>query len=176
MTPGKTTILGIEVPSTDLLFLSVVGFHVVVGLVCVIAGTIAMLSPKTAGRHPRFGTLYYWCLAAVFASATALAVVRWADDYHLFFLGVLSFTAASLGRTARRSRWSGWLPMHIIGMGLSYILLLTAFYVDNGKSLPLWRDLPDWAMWVLPAAIGVPILIHALLRHPLVRQASFRER
>ena len=26
-------------------------------------------------------------------------------------------------------------------MGLSYILLLTAFYVDNGKSLPLWKDL-----------------------------------
>ena len=176
MTPGKTLIFGIEVPSTDPLFLTVVGFHVVVGIVCVVTGAIAMLSPKTPGRHPRFGTLYYWCLAAVCASATSLSVVRWADDYHLFILGALSFTAASLGRTARRRRWSGWIPMHIIGMGLSYILLLTAFYVDNGKSLPLWRELPDWAMWALPAVVGIPILVHALLRHPLVRQAAMHRR
>jgi len=27
-------------------------------------------------------------------------------------------------------------------MGVSYIVLLTAFYVDNGKSLPLWKELP----------------------------------
>jgi hypothetical protein len=56
-------------------------------------------------------------------------------------------------------------------MGLSYIVLLTAFYVDNGKSLPLWRELPHWAFWVLPSALGAPILMHALLHHPLVRQA-----
>jgi hypothetical protein len=56
------------------------------------------------------------------------------------------------------------------GMGISYILLLTAFYVDNGKSLPVWRELPALAFWLLPAAIGAPILINALLRHPLVRR------
>jgi len=54
-------------------------------------------------------------------------------------------------------------------MGLSYILLLTAFYVDNGKSLPLWRDLPTIAYWLVPAAAGVSVLLHALLRHPLAR-------
>jgi hypothetical protein len=35
-----------------------------------------MLSPKAPGRHPAFGTIYYWCLAVVFASATALAIMR----------------------------------------------------------------------------------------------------
>jgi hypothetical protein len=54
-------------------------------------------------------------------------------------------------------------------MGLSYILLLTAFYVDNGKSLPLWKELPPIAYWLLPAAVGMPLIIHALLRHPLAR-------
>jgi len=54
--------------------------------------------------------------------------VRWAEDYHLFILGALSFGAASLGRTARRQRWRNWLKLHITGMGLSYIFLLTAFY------------------------------------------------
>jgi hypothetical protein len=53
------------------------------------------------------------------------------------------------------------------GMGLSYILMLTAFYVDNGKNLPLWRELPQWAFWMLPAGIGLPVMVYALLRHPL---------
>jgi hypothetical protein len=166
-----TVVLGIEVPSTDPRFLTIVGLHVLVGLACVITGAIAMLSPKRSGRHPRAGTIYYWCLSAVFVSATALSMMRWAENYHLFALGVLSFAAASVGRTARRQRWPEWASAHIAGMGLSYVLLLTAFYVDNGKSLPLWRELPQWAFWVLPSALGAPIIMYALLRHPVVHQS-----
>jgi hypothetical protein len=51
-------------------------------------------------------------------------------------------------------------------------LLLTAFYVDNGKSLPLWRWLPPIAYWLLPAAVGVPLIVRAFLRHPLARRPS----
>jgi hypothetical protein len=42
--------------------------------------------------------------------------------------------------------------------------MLTAFYVDNGKNLPLWRELPVIAFWILPSAIGVPLILYALLR------------
>jgi hypothetical protein len=129
-----------------------------------------MLSPKRSGRHPTFGTIYYWGLVVVFVSATGLSVVRWAEDYHLFILGLLAFIAASVGRAARRQRWPRWARVHITGMGLSYILLLTAFYVDNGKSLPLWRDLPSITYWLLPAAVGLPLIVYALLRHPLARR------
>lgn len=168
MTPdGTTIVLGIPIPSTSPIFLTVVALHVLVGLVCVVAGAAAMLSPKRAGRHPTFGTIYYWGLVVVFLSATGLSVVRWAEDYHLFILGLLGVVAASLGRAARRRRWRGWVRLHITGMGLSYILLLTAFYVDNGKSLPLWRDLPPIAYWLLPAAVGLPLIAYALIRHPL---------
>jgi hypothetical protein len=60
-------------------------------------------------------------------------------------------------------------------MGTSYILLLTAFYVVNGKSLPLWRALPSITYWFLPAAIGFPLIVRALVWHPLARipQPSF---
>ena len=92
-----TTVAGIEIPSTSPIFLAGVAFHVAVGLCAVIAGIIAMLSGIAPGHHPTFGTIYYWSLSAVVVSATALAVVRWADDYHLFVLGVLAFTAATLG-------------------------------------------------------------------------------
>jgi hypothetical protein len=43
-------------------------------------------------------------------------------------------------------------------MGSSYILLLTAFYVDNGKNLPVWRELPQIAFWLVPGAIAFPIV------------------
>jgi hypothetical protein len=172
MTGEKTLVAGIEIPSTSPVFLTVVGLHVLVGLACVILGMAAMLSAKRPGRHPKFGTIYYWCLAAVFVSATGLSVARWAENYHLFVLGVLTFAAATLGREARRRRWRGWVRVHIGGMGLSYILLLTAFYVDNGKSLPLWNELPPIAYWLLPGAVGLPIIVHALLRHPLARRAK----
>ena len=68
MAPDTITVAGIEMPSVSPLFLAVVGFHVVVGAVAVIAGIAAMLSKKQPGRHPRFGTVYFWCLSAVFAS------------------------------------------------------------------------------------------------------------
>jgi hypothetical protein len=172
MTEGMTNLAGIEIPSTDPVFLTVVVTHILLGLACTISGAIAMLSQKRAGRHPRYGMIYFWCLFGVFLTATSLAAVRWAEDYHLFALGALSIAAAYLGRRARRQRWHNWVRLHITGMGASYILLLTAFYVDNGKSLPLWKELPPIAYWLLPAAVGIPLIIRALLRHPLARQAS----
>jgi len=168
MGDGITYFAGIEVPSTHPAFLAVVAIHVLLGLACVVTGAVAMLSQKRAGRHPRYGTIYFWCLAGVFLTAGGLAAVRWAQDYHLFILGALSFAAACFGREARRRRWRGWVRLHISGMGTSYVLLLIAFYVDNGKSLPLWRELPPVAYWLLPAAVGIPLIVRALLWHPLV--------
>jgi len=171
VTVGDTTVVaGIPIPSTSPIFLAIVSLHVLFGLTCVVAGATAMASPKRRGRHPTSGTIYYWCLVAVFVSASALAVVRWAEDYHSFVLGLLAVAAAYLGRAARR--WPGWVRLHIAGMGLSYILLLTAFYVDNGESLPLWEELPPIAYWSPPGAIGLPLIIRAVFRHPLARQSA----
>jgi hypothetical protein len=162
-----TDILGIQIPSTDPVFLTIVGFHVLLGIACVIAGAGAMLSAKARGRHSRFGVIYFWPVAVVFASATVLSAIRWEEDYHLFVLGLLSFMSAMFGRSAARWHWPRWPRLHLTGMGSSYILMLTAFLVDNGKFLPLWRELPPLALWFIPAAIGLPFLVHALLRHPV---------
>jgi hypothetical protein len=56
----------------------------------------------------------------------------------------------------------------VTGMGLSYIVLLTAFYVDNGKSLPVWKDFSPIVYWLAPGVVGLPLMIWALLRHPVV--------
>ena len=72
---------------------------------------------------------------------------------------------ASAGRAARHGLWHDWVTWHITGMGLSYIALLTAFYVDNGKSLPLWKELPPISYWVIPAAVGLPLIARALRQY-----------
>lgn len=168
---GVTAVAGIPIPSTAPVFLTIVGIHVLLGLACVVTGLVAMLSRKGRGRHSRFATIYFWCLSGVVATASALAFVRWSEDYPLFILGALSFTAACVGRRAIRQKWPSWAGLHVVGMGGSYILLVTAFYVDNGKSLPLWRELPQFAFWVLPALLGFPIVAYALRAHPVVSAA-----
>ena len=170
MTDAMTNVAGIEIPSTDPIFLAIVGVHILLGLTCVTTGAIAMLSPKRPGRHPHYGTIYFWCLAGIFLTAGGLATMRWAEDYHLFVLGTLAFAAACFGRQARRRRWRNWARLHITGMGASYVFLLVAFYVDNGQQLPIWKDLPHVTYWLLPVAIGIPLIVRALLWHPLVRQ------
>jgi len=168
---AQISVAGIPVPSNSPAFMGLVGLHILFGLACVVSGIVAMLSDKRPGRHPMFGTIYYRCLAVVFVSATALSAMRWTEDYYLFILGALSFLSATLGRTARRRRWRDWATVHISGMGVSYVLLLTAFYVDNGKNLPLWRYLPTLAYWLLPSAVGLPLIGWALVRHPIARRS-----
>jgi hypothetical protein len=169
---NSINVAGLEIPSDSPIFLAALAVHVLAGLSCAGAGVVAMLSRKRPGRHPRFGTIYYYCLTIVFASAAILSAMRWAEDYHLFILGALYFGTASVGRIAIRLRWRNWIRLHITCMGLSYILLLTAFYVDNGKNLPLWNKLPPIAFWLLPGAVGIPFIVRALLRHPLVQRSK----
>jgi uncharacterized membrane protein len=135
-----TVVLGIPIPSTDPVLLAVVGVHVIFGLAAVIAGTLAMLSKKRRGRHSKVGTIYFWFLFVIFVTMSTLSFMRWAENYHLFVLGALSFVSACFGRTAVRWRWRQWPRLHLTGMGASYIFMLTAFYVDNGKNLPLWKE------------------------------------
>jgi hypothetical protein len=58
--------------------------------------------------------------------------------------------------------------LHISGMSLSYVVMLIAFYVDNGKQLPIWKDLPHFAYWLLPLVAAAPLIVWALLWHPMV--------
>ena len=173
MSDCTTLFAGIAIPSCDGFFLAItIGLHIPLGLCCVMAGAAAMLSNKGRGKHSAFGMVYFWSLAGLFASATVLSVMRWAENYHLFVLGTLSFVSAWLARQALRRRWPHWIRLHLCGMGFSYVLMLIAFYVDNGKQLPLWKDLPHFTYWLLPLVIGLPLILRALLRHPLARQRS----
>jgi hypothetical protein len=163
------TIDGFEIPYNGTLFLVVLAIHIAAGLNCVISGIFAMLAEKQKGLHPKSGRIYYWGIWIVFITAAWIAIVRWKEDYHLFILGTISFVTAYFGRMALKRQWNKWPIYHITGMGLSYIFLLIAFYVDNGRFLPIWKELNPMIYWLLPLAIGIQILIRTLIRHPLSR-------
>jgi lysylphosphatidylglycerol synthetase-like protein (DUF2156 family) len=162
------------VAGTGPVFLAFLAIHVPAGLAAVISGALAATAPKRRGRHTRAGTVYYWAITVVFATATAMAAIRPARDWYLALLGAFAFALAVAGRDYRRHparrpwrRWPGHIP-HILAMGSSYTVLLTAFYVDNGKNLPLWDRLPTAAYWALPALVATPVIARsaARYRHP----------
>jgi len=156
-------ILGDEVGSTAPAFLAVLAVHVLAGLTAVIAGAVAALARKGSPRHVRAGRWYYRAITAVFATAAALAAMRWAQDRYLLLLGTVAFTAATSGYLHRRRHRPGDTG-HIAGMGIGYTAMLTAFYVDNGPHLPLWDRLPALAFWLLPSAIAAPLIVRAITR------------
>lgn len=163
-------IQGFQIPSNAPLFLVILGIHVLAGLTCVVTGVFAMLSKKQHGFHSKSGNIYYKSLWVMFITASVIAILRWKEDYYLFILGLIAFCVAFTGRRAVKNQWPKWSIIHITGMGLSYIFLLTAFYVDNGKFLPVWKDFYPWVYWVLPGAVGIPIILITLFRHPLSKK------
>jgi hypothetical protein len=152
-------ILGDQVGSSASAFLAL---HVIAGLTAVITGAAAALTRKGSPRHIRAGRRFYRAITVVFATATALSVMRWRQDYYLFIIGAVAFTAATIDEHRRRHRPGD--TGHIAGMGIGYTAMLTAFYVDNGPHLPLWDRLPVLTFWLLPAAIATPLIIRAVIR------------
>ena len=156
-------ILGDQVGSTAPVFLAFLAIHILAGLTAVTTGAIAALTRKGSPRHIRAGRCFYRAIAVVFATATALAVMRWRQDYYLVIIGAVAFTAATIGYQHRRRRHPSDTG-HITGMGIGYTAMLTAFYVDNGPHLPLWDRLPTLAFWLLPSAVAAPFIARAVIR------------
>lgn len=156
-------ILGDQVGSTAPVFLAFLSIHVIAGLTAVITGAIAALTRKGSPRHTRSGRWFYRAITVVFATAIALAIMRWRQDYYLVIIGAIAFTAATIGYQHRRHHRPGDAG-HIAGMGIGYTAMLTAFYVDNGPHLPLWDHLPTLAFWLLPSAIAAPLIARAIIR------------
>jgi hypothetical protein len=148
-------------------FTGVLACHIAAGLTCVVTGVLAMTAAKRPGRHTTAGTVYVCSLAVVAASATVMALLRFARDWPLLLIALVAAGADGLGYLARRRRWHGWPRVHLLGMSGSYIALLTGFYVDNGPQLPLWDRLPTIAFWLLPSLIGVPLVARAMARRHL---------
>jgi hypothetical protein len=160
--------------------------HVLAGLTTGVTGVMAFRAPKRRGRHLRWGKCYLWAYAVVFLTAIILSVQRWPTDAYLFALATVGYGLALGGYGARRFRrkpflvcvlGKQWIVAHIVGVIGSYVVLWTAFYVDNAHLIPGLNRLPSLIFWVLPTALGIPFIVLSLSRfaskegrHPFNRE------
>jgi hypothetical protein len=147
--------------------------HALAGLTTGVTGVVAFSVPKGPARHHRWGKRYLWAYTVVFLTATILSVQRWGADAYLFGLALLGYSVALAGYGARRFRHTSWLRRllgdwwviaHLSGMIASYVVLWTAFYVDNAHLFPGLNRLPTITFWVAPALIAVPFLVNSIAR------------
>lgn len=146
--------------------------HALAGLLTGVIGVITFSRPKRSERHPTWGVRYLWAYTVVFLTAIMLSVQHWPADASLFFLATLGYAFALEGYVARRFRSTLWLRVlgkqwvvaHIIGMIGSYVVLWTAFYVDNAHLIPGLKQLPTFTFWVLPTLVSLPFLVVSLSR------------
>jgi len=155
---------GLPIPHAGPVFTVLLGGHIAAGLTAVVAGALAATALKRPGRHPRAGRVYLWALGTVVTTAAAMTAIRWPADIHLLAIALAAGLLGGYGYLARRRPRPGWATRHAIGLGGSYIALLTGFYVDNGPHLPLWDRLPDPAFWLLPSIVGAPLIRLAVHR------------
>jgi hypothetical protein len=164
--------LGLPIPDAGPVFTAALAVHIPSGMTAVIAGALAATARKRPGRHPRAGRVYLWALGSVFSTATLMAIIRWREDAHLLALAAVALGLGRFGFGAHRRHRPGWPARHAIGMGGSYTVLLTGFYVDNGAFLPLWDRLPPISYWLLPNIVGVPLIWLALQRFRAVQESG----
>jgi len=163
----QTDLLGIPIPSTDKVFLTFVVIHIFISLGAVVSGAGAMLSNKSTRRHSFFGRFYLKTMLSSFGTVIILSIMRWPQNIHLLSIGFFAASFTYMGYRMSKSKRKNWTRLHTILMGFSYTLLLTGFYVDNGKNLPFWNRFPQLFFWIFPVSVGIPIIVWALLRHPL---------
>jgi hypothetical protein len=158
--------------------------HVWAGLATGITGVGAFRAPKLQRQHHRWGKACLWAYTVVFLTATMLTFQRWKADGYLFFLALAGYGLTLTGYGVRRfhqhpwvKRLLGkqWVVAHSIGMISSYIVLWTAFYVDNAHLFPGMNRLPQPTFWVLPTLIGLPFLILSIIRFAPQAMASSPE-
>ena len=147
--------------------------HALAGLTTGVIGVLAFRAPKRRGRHHQWGTRYLWAYTVVFLTATILSLQRMPVDAYLLVLATLGYGLALCGYAARRFRQESlvrrmvgkqWVVAHIIGVIGSYMVLWTAFYVDNAHLIPGLKELPPLTFWVLPTLIALPFLVVSLSR------------
>lgn len=141
------------------------GVHITAGTIGLLLGPLALAVPKRAGWHPRLGVAYQGAVAVMTASTLGLAALAPGRLWWLGLIAVATEAAALAGWAVRRRHSSGWLGWHIRLMCGSYLSFVTAALVVNWAS-PL--------AWVLPTAVGTPLIIRAVQRatHPSIRPST----
>lgn len=153
-----------------MLFLATAAVHVSFGIAAAATGAGAMWARKAVGAHPRWGATYLWLMGGVVLTAFVLMAILPCENFPAFVVSLAAIPSAFVGRRARRRGREGSMRVHAAGMGLSYVLLVTAFSVE--AQTPPWNMVPDGPFWVFPSLIGMPLIARSLTQHALLRRST----
>jgi hypothetical protein len=131
--------------------------HNLMGTGALLLGPLAMLARKEQGFHTRVGEIYHALVLGVCITAAALAILGWDRSAAFLPIAIGSYAFALAGYVAAKVRFSGWLRIHVVGQGGSYIAMTTALLVVNLGRGSFWA-------WVLPTLVGTPLIAWAICR------------
>jgi hypothetical protein len=115
-----------------------------------------------ARRHSSRGrvlTAYLWAVFATCLTAVVVSLLDWSRLWWLVPIAVLSYLLALVGYVAVRRGRPKWVGAH--GLGGSYIALVTALLVVSAGDISTTAEI---VAWILPAAVGVPLIVRAHTR------------
>ena len=134
--------------------------HVASGAAALALGPVALLAAVQRRRGAAvLRDAYHWVVLVVCATATVVSVLAWARLWWLVPIGAFSYGLALAGYLGSRNHWPLWMRAH--AWGGSYIALVTALLVVSVRGVSTALEV---AAWILPAAIGVPLIVRAHTR------------
>jgi hypothetical protein len=127
--------VGVVEPPSVSAFSFLLATHIALGSLGIFMGPVAMFSRKVPGFHPRIGETYHWVMFGVCLTAGAMAILDWERLRMFLPIALGSYAFALVGYLAAKLRFSGWLRVHVIGQGGSYIAMMTALFVVNWEAV-----------------------------------------
>ncbi|MBK6264467.1 hypothetical protein JKA74_05410 [Marivirga sp. S37H4] len=115
--------------------------HAIAGLVTLIAGIGAMVSPKRLKVHRPFGKIFYYTMWYVVVTAFALSLLK--TNYFLFMVGILVFYTNVMGFRSLQlykskvisvgwKEWGVWAFTVVLLVGVHiYIIVHSGFQTDG---------------------------------------------
>ncbi|WP_299039052.1 DUF2306 domain-containing protein [uncultured Pseudokineococcus sp.] len=131
--------------------------HVVAGGLGLLLGPVVMALPKRRDRHGLAGRVYVPVAVVMTTTALGLFALDPGRLWGLALIAAATLVTALSGASLARRRPRGWVPAHIRLMGASYLSFVTAFLLTQWSS-PL--------AWILPTAVGTPLMALAVSRLP----------
>lgn len=146
------------------LYVTLLIIHITAGFFCLVFGALAASTRKRNGNHTISGEVYHFSYLIVFLTAVAMAIMKWSELAYLFYIALFSYGLALYGYLSRKRLWPKWIYHHISGMLGSYIGVITAVLVVNGKAVSALTGIPPLLLWFIPTIIGTPIIRMVIAR------------
>ncbi len=154
-----------ETKFAETIFKIFLALHIAGGALSLISGASAMIAAKGKRIHKLSGSVYYWAMAAVCASALVLCVLH--PQQFLFYVAIFSFYMCFTGRRILRQKQRGTMPsmQDWWGLGLAGVAGL-AMLVRGGMSLVSGVSF-GWVSVVFGAlCLGLSLLDAQRFRNP----------